>query len=70
MKSIFSQGRTRCIATVMAIIWLMTLGVSLANACMVDLAQGHHSISTLIRNYSALMQGMSDNPATCKNFPI
>jgi hypothetical protein len=71
MKSIFSQRRTRCIATVMAFIWLMTIGVSIGNACVIDLAQGHHSISTPIQasqdNASGLQPKTADKLA-CLEF--
>jgi hypothetical protein len=42
MKSLFSTRHTRYTAIVMVLIWLMTLGIGIANACMTDGAQGHH----------------------------
>jgi len=71
MKSFFSQRRTRCIATVMAFIWLMTLGVSIANACVIDLAQGHHSTSIQIQanqNSNAGLQPKTSDKLACLEF--
>ncbi len=43
MKSFFNMHRTRYIAIVMVFVWLMTLGIGIANACLVDEARGHHT---------------------------
>lgn len=63
MRSFFSQRRTRCIATVMAFIWLLTLGVSIANACVIDLAQGHHSTSIQIQANQHIGAGLQPKTA-------
>lgn len=41
MKSFFSARRTRCTAAVMLFVWLMSLGIGVANACLVQ--QNHGS---------------------------
>jgi hypothetical protein len=41
MKTIFSYRNTRYTAIVMLVVWLMTLGVGIANACLVSEAHGH-----------------------------
>lgn len=41
MKSFFSHRNTRYTAIVMLMVWLMTLGVGIANACLVSEAHGH-----------------------------
>ncbi|MDO8457298.1 MAG: hypothetical protein Q7T07_10350 [Burkholderiaceae bacterium] len=43
MKSFLTSRRTRLTATVMLFVWLMTLGVSIANACLVHQDEGRHS---------------------------
>ncbi|CAM8660103.1 hypothetical protein MCEMSEM22_02148 [Comamonadaceae bacterium] len=41
MKSAFSHRHTRYTAIVMLFVWLMTLGVGIANACLLSDAHGH-----------------------------
>ena len=40
MKSFFSAQRTRYTATVMLFVWLMSLGIGVANACLVQQDHG------------------------------
>lgn len=40
MKSFFSAQRTRYTAAVMLFVWLMSLGIGVANACLVQQDQG------------------------------
>lgn len=42
MKSLFNPRHTRCTAIVMLFVWLMTLGIGVANACLVRGAQDHN----------------------------
>lgn len=42
MKSFFNQRHTRYTAIVMLFVWMMTLGISFANACLVDIAPDHN----------------------------
>lgn len=48
MKSFFSPGLTRLVATVLLFVWLMTLGVGIANACLVHQDEGGHGYSASI----------------------
>lgn len=40
MKSFFNARRTRCTAAVMLFVWLMSMGIGVANACLVQQGQG------------------------------
>lgn len=42
MKPFFNVYRTRCTSIVMAFVWMMALGIGIANACLLDPVQGHH----------------------------
>lgn len=42
MKSFFSTQRTRHTAAVMLFVWLMSFGIGVANACLVQQDQGPH----------------------------
>jgi hypothetical protein len=42
MKSFFGSRRTRCTAAVMLFVWLMSLGIGVANACLVQQDHGWH----------------------------
>jgi hypothetical protein len=63
MISFFSQRRSRSTAIVMAFVWLMALGVSVANACVIDLAQGHHSTSIQIQTHQPDGSGLQPKAA-------
>lgn len=41
MKTLFSHRHTRYTAIVMLFVWLMTLGIGIANACWVSDTHGH-----------------------------
>lgn len=43
MKNFFSLRHTRYTAIVMVFVWLMTLGIGIANACLLNEAPGHHT---------------------------
>lgn len=43
MTSFFNARRTRLTAAVVLFVWLMTLGVSVANACLVHQDEGRYS---------------------------
>lgn len=43
MKSFFNVRHTRYTAIAMVFVWLMTLGIGFANACLLDEALGHHA---------------------------
>jgi hypothetical protein len=46
MKSILSAQRTRYTATVMLFVWLMSLGIGIANACLLpQIHSGHEPLS-------------------------
>lgn len=45
MKSFFTSRRTRLTATVMLFVWLMTLGIGIANACLVHEDGRSHVVS-------------------------
>jgi hypothetical protein len=47
----------------MAFVWLMALGVSVANACVIDLAQGHHSTSIQIQTHRPDGSGLQSKAA-------
>jgi hypothetical protein len=47
----------------MAFVWLMALGVSVANACVIDLAQGHHSTSIQIQTHQPDGSGLQPKAA-------
>lgn len=42
MKSLFGSQPTRYIAAVMLFVWLMSLGIGVANACLVQQDHGRH----------------------------
>ena len=41
MKTVFSHHHTRYTAIVMLFVWLVTLGIGIANACLVSDTHGH-----------------------------
>lgn len=43
MKSFFNHHRTRCTAIVMVFVWIMTLSIGIANACVLDPIQSRRS---------------------------
>lgn len=43
MKSFFNHHRTRCTTIVMVFVWIMTLSIGVANACLLDPIQSHQS---------------------------
>ena len=43
MKHVFSHRNTRYTAIVVLFVWLMTLGIGIANACLVSNEHGHTS---------------------------
>lgn len=48
MASFFNIYRTRYTAIVMVFVWLMTLGIGIANACLVDGARGHPTLAAQV----------------------
>lgn len=49
MKSFFSPRHIRYTAIAMLFVWLMTFGIGIANACLVNVAQGHHGASEQVQ---------------------
>lgn len=49
MMSFSSTRRTRYTAIVMLFVWLMTLGIGIANACLTDGAQMQHGSATQVQ---------------------
>lgn len=71
MFTLFSQRNTRCTAIVMLFVWLMALGVGIANACVIDLAQSHHSNayqSQVTRHVDERLQPLAADKQACLDF--
>ncbi len=49
MKSFFNSRHTRYTAVVMLFVWLMTLGIGFANACLLEEALGHHASTAQVQ---------------------
>jgi uncharacterized membrane protein len=68
MKSFFNVRHTRYTAIVMVFVWLMTLGIGIANACLVSDAKGHHSTAAQVQSLhheDANQQPISSDKAVC-----
>lgn len=50
MKSYFNVRHTRYTAIVMLFVWLMTVGIGVANACLVSDALGHHASAAQVQS--------------------
>lgn len=62
MKSFFNARRTRCTAAVMLFVWLMSLGIGVANACLVQ--QGHGSRDYFSQGHSGTdLTALADHQA-------
>lgn len=68
MKSFFNARHTRYTAIVMASVWLMTLGIGIANACLVSDSLGHHTPAAQLQSLhhdDADQQQSSSDKAVC-----
>ena len=68
MKSAFSHRHTRYTAVVMLFVWLMTLGIGIANACIVSDARGHHTAAAQVQtshHEDANQQPISSDKVVC-----
>lgn len=68
MKSFFNVRHTRYTAIVVAFVWLMTLGIGIANACIVSDARGQHTSSVQVQSShheDANQQPIAPDKAVC-----
>lgn len=68
MKSFFNIRYTRYTAIVMAFVWLMTLGIGFANACLLDEAMEHHASTAQVKathHDDVDEQAMESDKAVC-----
>lgn len=71
MKSLFNSRRTRSAAIVMLLVWLMTLGIGVANACLLTQDQGRHGLSVPVSleiYQDADEYALSPDDAACWSF--
>ena len=62
MKSFFGARRTRHTAVVVLLVWLMSLGLGIANACLVQPHHGQHE--TVSGSHSSVMPASAMERAT------
>ena len=68
MKPFFCRRRVRFIASTMLFAWLMVVGMSVANACLVQMDQaGHHHVSEVSAHFMDESDDASGNPA-CQTY--
>lgn len=68
MKSFFNVRHTRYTAIAMVFVWLMTLGIGIANACLVSDALGHHTSASQVQlshHENANQQPIASGKAVC-----
>lgn len=71
MKSFFNSRSTRSAAIVMLFVWLMTLGIGVANACLLTQDQGRHGLSVPASTeayQNADEHALSPDAAVCLSF--
>jgi hypothetical protein len=71
MKSFFSSRHTRHTATVMLFVWLMALGIGIANACLPDAVHGHQSSAASLQatpHKDADHETLASDKAACLSF--
>lgn len=71
MKSFFNSRNTRSAAIVMLFVWIMTLGIGVANACLLTQDQGRHGLSvpvSLDAYQTADEHALSPDAAVCLSF--
>lgn len=52
MKPFFNVYRTRCTAILVVFVWMMALGIGVANACLLDPIPSHSSTVALAAEFS------------------
>lgn len=71
MKSLFNSRSTRYAAIVMLLVWLLTFGIGVANACLLIQDQGRYGLSVPVSldvYQDADEHALSPDGAACLNF--
>lgn len=73
MNAFFNSRRTRLTATVMVLVWLITVGMGIANACVIhqdEALHGHPASAShaVVHQHEADRHTMSPNALACLSF--